>query len=99
MKIYSPVHIKNLLKSIEENLSEEQQEIVKEMVSNYNKLFILAKELKQRESTFIKESNENDELKLENKQLKESCKLLKNQNRVQREMLKEYQNEKGEKDE
>ena len=36
--IYNSAKIKKLLNSIEDNLTEEQQSIVKEIVFNYNKL-------------------------------------------------------------
>lgn len=92
--IYNPLKIKKLLDSVEDNLTEEQQQIVKEIVSNYNKLFITVKDkveyIDNKRETYLKESTENDKLRQENKELKRSNNRLKKQNQEQRILLKEY---------
>ena len=97
--IYNSAKIKQLLNSIEDNLAEEQQSIVKEIVSNYNKLYILAKEkieyIKRKEETYLKESEENYNLKQQNKDLKIKNEMLKKQNSEQRKLLEEKNNKGG----
>ena len=92
--IYSPLKIKKLLNTIEDNLTEEQQSAVKEIVSNYNKLFIVAKEntdeLKRKREQYVRESNENEKLRQKNKELERDKNMLKMQNREQRELIKMY---------
>lgn len=92
--IYNRAKINKLLETIEDNLSEEQQLIVKEIVSNYNKLFIVVKDkvdyVKRKQEIYLKESTENDKLRHENKELKRSNDRLKRQNEEQRILLKEY---------
>lgn len=92
--IYNPLKIKKLLDSVEDNLTEEQQQIVKEIVYNYNKLFITVKEkveyIDSKRETYLKESTENNKLKQENEELKRSNEILKTQNNEQRILLREY---------
>jgi len=75
-------------------MTEEEQKAVKEILSNYNKLFIVAKEktneLNRRQEQFARESNENEKLRQKNKELEKDKKMLKCQNREQRELLKMY---------
>jgi len=75
-------------------MTEEEQKAVKEILSNYNKLFIVAKEktneLNRRQEQFARESNENEKLRQKNKELEQDKKMLKCQNREQRELLKMY---------
>lgn len=92
--IYNSSKIQKLLNTVEENLTEDQQEIVKEIVSNYNKLFMIAKEksdeLKRKQEQYSKESAENEKLRDKNKELERDSNMLKMQNREQRELLKMY---------
>lgn len=92
--IYNSSKIQKLLNTVEENLTEDQQEIVKEIVSNYNKLFMIAKEksdeLKRKQEQYSKESAENEKLRDKNKELERDRNMLKMQNREQRELLKMY---------
>ncbi len=92
--IYNSSKIQKLLNTVEENLTEDQQEIVKEIVSNYNKLFMIAKEksdeLKRKQEQYSKESTENEILRDKNKELERDRNMLKMQNREQRELLKMY---------
>ena len=92
--IYSPKKIQALITSVEEHMTEEEQKVVKEILSNYNKLYVLAKEKKneldRRQEQFAKESLENEKLRQKNEELKRSEKILKCQNREQRELLKMY---------
>jgi len=92
--IYNSSKIQKLLNTVEENLTEDQQEIVKEIVSNYNKLFMIAKEksdeLKRKQEQYSKESTENEKLRDKNKELERDRNMLKMQNREQRELLKMY---------
>ena len=75
-------------------MTEKEQKIVKEILSNYNKLFIVAKEktdeLNRKREQFSKESNENEKLKQKNKELERDKNMLKMQNKEQRELLKMY---------
>ena len=75
-------------------MTEKEQKIVKEILSNYNKLFIVAKEktdeLNRKREQFSKESNENEKLKQRNKELERDKNMLKKQNKEQRELLKMY---------
>lgn len=93
--IYNPLKIKKLLDSVEDNLTEEQQQTIKEIVSNYNKLFITVKDkveyINSKRETYLKESAENDKLRQENKELKRSNERLKKQNNEQR-LLFKYMN-------
>lgn len=93
--IYSPAKIKQLLQSVEDKLSEEDQSIVKEIVSNYNKLFVLVKDkaeyIKRKETNYVKESNENDKLRVKNKELIERYEIIKNQNKEYYELIKKYE--------
>ena len=65
--IYNSSKIKELLNSIEDNLTEEQQSIVKKIVFNYNKLWIYASkkkiELDEKRKIYFKESEENYNLR------------------------------------
>ena len=83
--IYNSSKIQKLLNTVEENLTEDQQEIVKEIVSNYNKLFMIAKEksdeLKRKQEQYSKESAENEKLRDKNKELERDRNMLKMQNR------------------
>ncbi len=92
--IYNSSKIQKLLNTVEKNLTEDQQEIVKEIVSNYNKLFMIAKEksdeLKRKQEQYSKESTENEKLRDKNKELERDRNMLKMQNREQRELLKMY---------
>lgn len=92
--IYSPKKIQTLITSVEEHMTEKEQKVVKEILSNYNKLFIVAKEktdeLNRRQEQFARESLENEKLRVKNEELKRSEKILKCQNREQRELLKMY---------
>jgi len=92
--IYNSSKIQKLLNTVEENLTEDQQEIVKEIVSNYNKLFMIAKEksdeLKRKQEQYSKESTENEKLRDKNKELERDRNMLKMQNKEQRELLKMY---------
>lgn len=92
--IYSPKKIQTLITSIEEHMTEKEQKIVKEILSNYNKLYIVAKEkideLDRRQEQFVRESLENEKLRVKNEELKKSEKILKCQNREQRELIKMY---------
>lgn len=92
--IYSPSKIKELFEMIEEHLTEKEQNIIRAMISNYNKLFILAKEkieyIKRKEVQYAEESKENDKLKQRNKELERDKNMLKKQNKEQRELLKMY---------
>lgn len=92
--IYNSSKIQKLLNTVEENLTEDQQEIVKEIVYNYNKLFMIAKEksdeLKRKQEQYSKESTENEKLRDKNKELERDRNMLKMQNREQRELLKMY---------
>ena len=92
--IYNSSKIQKLLNTVEENLTEDQQEIVKEIVSNYNKLFMIAKEksdeLTRKQEQYSKESTENEKLRDKNKELERDRNMLKMQNREQRELLKMY---------
>lgn len=73
--IYNPVKIKKLYESIENHLKEEEKKIIKEILSNYNKLFSFAKwkydDIGRKEETYMKESKENELLRQKNEQLKE----------------------------
>ena len=75
-------------------MTEKEQKIVKEILSNYNKLYIVAKEkideLDRRQEQFVRESLENEKLRVKNEELKKSEKILKCQNREQRELIKMY---------
>lgn len=92
--IYSPSKIKELFEMIEEHLTEKEQNIIRAIISNYNKLFILAKEkieyIKRKEVQYAEESKENDKLKQRNKELERDKNMLKKQNKEQRELLKMY---------
>ena len=72
--IYNSAKIKQLFDSIEDNLTEEQQSILKTIVSNYNKLYIFAKEksaeLEEKRKIYLKESEENEKLRQKNAELK-----------------------------
>lgn len=90
--IYNSSKIKELLNSIEDNLTEEQQSIVKKIVFNYNKLWIYASkkkiELDEKRKIYFKESEENYNLREENIKLEKEIEMLKEQNREQRRLLK-----------
>ncbi len=92
--IYSPKKIQELISSVEEHLTEKEQKAVKEILSNYNKLYVLAKEKKneldRRQEQFARESNQNEKLRQRNKELEQDKNMLKRQNREQRELLKIY---------
>lgn len=92
--IYSPKKIQALITSVEEHMTEKEQKVVKEILSNYNKLFIVAKEktdeLNRKREQFARESLENEKLRDKNEQLEQDKKMLKMQNREQRELLKMY---------
>ena len=92
--IYSPKKIQTLITSVEEHMTEKEQKAVKEILSNYNKLFIVAKEkadeLNRKREQFARESNENEKLRQRNKELERDKDMLKRQNREQRELLKMY---------
>ena len=68
MKIYNPVKIKKLYSSIEENLTDEQQEIMKEILGNYNMLYVLARDkteyVQRKEIDYVNESEENNKLRI-----------------------------------
>ena len=92
--IYSPKKIQTLITSVEEHMTEKEQKAVKEILSNYNKLFIVAKEkadeLNRKREQFARESNDNEKLRQRNKELERDKDMLKRQNREQRELLKMY---------
>ena len=92
--IYSPKKIQALITSVEEYMTEKEQKVVKEILSNYNKLFIVAKEktdeLNRKREQFARESNDNEKLRQRNKELERDKNMLKMQNREQRELLKMY---------
>lgn len=92
--IYSPAKIKKLLEMVEDNLAEEEQEIIREIVSNYNRLFMLAKEkteyVKRKEMQYAEETKENEKLKQRNEELEIKIIRLTNQNKEQRETIKIY---------
>ena len=96
--IYNSAKIKQLFNSIEDNLAEEQQSIVKEIVYNYNKLYILAKEktaeLEKKRELYLKESEENEKLRQKNAELKRLNNSLEIINKEQEELLKMYRKKK-----
>ena len=98
MKIYNSIKIMRLFQTIKDNLTEEQQSIVKEIVSNYNILYILAKEkieyIKRKEETYLKESEENEKLRENNAKLKRLNNSLEIINKEQEEQLKMYRKKK-----
>ena len=97
--IYNSAKIKELLNSIEDNLAEEQQSIVKEIVSNYNRLYIYASkkaaELEKKRKIYLKESEENEKLRQKNAELKRLNNSLKIINKEQEELLKMYRKKKN----
>lgn len=96
--IYNSAKIKQLLNSIEDNLTEEQQSIVKTIVSNYNKLYIFAREkaveLERNRKIYLKESEENEKLRQKNAELKRLNNSLEIINKEQEELLKMYRKKK-----
>ena len=96
--IYNSAKIKKLLNSIEDDLAEEQQSIVKEIVSNFNKLYIYArekaKELEKKRELYLKESEENEKLRQKNAELKRLNNSLEIINKEQEELLKMYRKKK-----
>lgn len=72
---YSIKEMKELYDIIEARLNEEERLVMKQMLENYNKLFIYAKEKKEyierKQKQYVKESDENDKLKLKNMELEE----------------------------
>ena len=96
--IYNSAKIKKLLNSIEDNLTEEQQSIVKEIVSNYNRLYIFASEkaaeLNKKRKLYLKESEENEKLREKNTELKRINNSLESINKEQEELLKMYRKKK-----
>lgn len=93
--IYSPAKIKKLLEIVEDNLTEEEQNIIREIISNYNRLFMLAKEkteyVKRKERQYAEETKENEKLKQRNEELEIKIIRVVNQNKEQRERIKEYE--------
>jgi len=93
--IYSPAKIRELLQSIETNLNCEQKTIIKEMLFNYNKMYILLKEkigyIERRRPEYIKESKENIKLKRINAKLTKENKILEAKNNEQKKLLEEHQ--------
>ena len=91
--IYNSAKIRQLLNSIEDNLAEEQQNIVKEILSNYNRLYILAvektKELEGKRKLYLTESEEKGKLIEKIQKLEKENKRLKKQNEIQKEILKQ----------
>lgn len=96
--IYNSAKIKKLLNSIEDNLTEEQQSIVKEIVFNYNKLYIFASEkateLNEKRKLYLKESEENEKLREKNTELKRLNNSLESINKEQEDLLKMYRKNK-----
>ena len=96
--IYNSAKIKQLLNSIEDNLTEEQQSIVKTIVSNYNKLYIFAREkaaeLEEKRKIYLKENEENEKLREKNAELKRLNNSLEIINKEQEKLLKMYRKKK-----
>ena len=96
--IYNSAKIKELFNSIEDNLTEEQQSMVKAIVSNYNKLYIFAREkateLEEKRELYLKESEENEKLRQKNAELKRLNNSLEIINKEQEELLKMYRKKK-----
>lgn len=92
--IYSPVKIKELLEMIENHLTEKEQSIIRTIISNYNKLFILAKEkieyIKRKEIQYAEEGKENDKFRKRIEELERENTRLKSQNKEQKALLKMY---------
>lgn len=95
--IYNPAKIKKLHRSIEDHLTDEEKEIMKEILFNYNKLCIYVKNKKQDEDrrleTYVKESSQNNILIEENKELKKWNKIFKQENKELREYITKLQAE------
>ena len=81
-KVYSISKIKKLYKSIETHLTYEEQEILKEIISDFNGLICYAKDrkeyIKSKEDEWLHNMNENHRLIKENKELKEKIQHQKN---------------------
>ena len=93
--IYSPAKIRELLQSIEKNLNEEQKATIKEMLFNYNKMYVLTKEkidyVERMRPEYVRESKENIKLNKINAKLTKENKLLESKNKEQKQLLEEYQ--------
>ena len=93
--IYSPAKIKKLLEMVEDNLTEEEQNIIREIISNYNRLFMLAKEkteyVKRKEIQYADESKENEKLKKRIEELEIKVIRLASRNEEQKQKLKKYE--------
>ena len=93
MKIYKQIKIRKLYESVEDHLTDEEKEIIKEILENYHKLIIYAKEKKEyierKTDEYIKESDENEKLKLKVKDLNEK---LERQKRITENFREELKN-------
>lgn len=85
--IYNPDKIRELTESVKEHLTVEEQLIIRELLENYNKMYVVAREkiiyVKRKQEQFTKETAENDRLREENKKLMEANHKLKNMNKEQ----------------
>ena len=83
--IYNPTKIKELMEAVKKHLTIEEQLTVRELVENYNKMYALAREkiiyVKRKQEQYVKESNENDKLREENKELRRRNELYKTENK------------------
>lgn len=78
-RVYNTESISKLYQSIESHLTKEEQATVKEIIETFNALIKCAikqkKTIDRRESQWLKESKENDKLKMYVEDLKESIEL------------------------
>ena len=85
--IYNPNKIRELTESVKEHLTAEEQLIIRELLENYNKMYVVVREkiiyVKRKQEQFTKETAENDRLREENKKLIEANHKLKNINKEQ----------------
>lgn len=92
--IYSPKKIQELISSVEEHLTEEEQSIVKMIIHNYNKIFILLKEKledeERKRKKYADESKENDKMRQKIKDLEREKTVLQHRLGEKEELLKRY---------
>lgn len=94
---YSTAKMKQLYSCIENQLKDEDKKIVREMMSDYNKLIALAREFKnylsKKEKDYAREMDENLKLKDKNKILKKENEILNNKVKDMGELLLEQHKE------
>ena len=73
--LYNTKEMQSLFDSVSEKLEEEDFKVVSDILHNYNKLYIIAREkieyIKRKEKQYVDESNECIRLEVENRQLKD----------------------------